>query len=109
VIRGRAAEVVDRCGGSDVVTSRAVAPLGKLAGWCVPLLRPAGEFTALKGASAAQEVARDRGALERLGLTDPRVQTVGGDELAEPTTVIRATLTERPKFRPRPDRRRSGR
>jgi 16S rRNA (guanine527-N7)-methyltransferase len=109
VIRGRADEVTDRCGGSDVVTSRAVAPLAKLAGWCVPLLRSGGEFTALKGASAVDEVARDRAKLTALGLPDPRVQVIGvPDASGEPTTVVRATFVP-PARRARANRRPPGR
>jgi 16S rRNA (guanine527-N7)-methyltransferase len=42
--RGRAEEpdVRRRLGQADVVTARAVAPLAKLAGWCLPLVRPGG-------------------------------------------------------------------
>ena len=39
------------------MTARAVAPLDRLASWCVPLLAPGGELLALKGAGAADEVA----------------------------------------------------
>jgi 16S rRNA (guanine527-N7)-methyltransferase len=54
VMRGRAEEpeVRRRLGGSDIVTARAVAPLEKLARWCLPLLRSGGQLLALKGASA---------------------------------------------------------
>ena len=44
VVRGRAEQpgVVKEAGGADVVVSRAVAPLGKLAQWCLPLLHEHG-------------------------------------------------------------------
>ena len=42
-----------------MVTARAVAPLGRLVGWALPLLRTGGALLALKGASAADEAARD--------------------------------------------------
>jgi 16S rRNA (guanine527-N7)-methyltransferase len=60
VVRGRAEEreTRRRCGESDVVTARAVAPLGRLATWTLPLVRPGGTLAAMKGASAADEVAR---------------------------------------------------
>jgi 16S rRNA (guanine527-N7)-methyltransferase len=59
VVRGRAEEgpVRRSLGGADVVTARAVAPLDKLAGWCLPLLRPGGLLLALKGSTAAAELA----------------------------------------------------
>lgn len=59
VVRGRAEEgpVRRSLGGADVVTARAVAPLDKLAGWCLPLLRPGGLLLALKGSTAVEELA----------------------------------------------------
>jgi 16S rRNA (guanine527-N7)-methyltransferase len=41
----------------DVVVSRALAPLDKLIGWCNPLRAAGGVILALKGESAADEVA----------------------------------------------------
>lgn len=56
VVRGRAEEsgVVKEAGGADVVTSRAVAPLEKLARWSLPLIHEHGRMLALKGSSAAE-------------------------------------------------------
>ena len=55
VLRGRAEELAD--GRTfDVVTARAVAPLERLARWCLPLVAPGGELVAMKGASAPAEV-----------------------------------------------------
>jgi len=87
VVRGRAEQVVSECGNSDVVTSRAVAPLARLVSWSVPLLRSGGLFLALKGSSADEEVARDRVAVARLGLTDLEVVSVGSG-LVDPETVV---------------------
>ena len=72
----------------DVVTSRAVAPMDRLARWSLPLVRPGGLFLAMKGSSAA---GRARGAatlLRRLGGTDARVETLGGQWLEPPVTVV---------------------
>jgi 16S rRNA (guanine527-N7)-methyltransferase len=59
VVRGRAEDgpIRRELGGADVVTARAVAPLDKLARWCLPLLRPGGRLLAMKGATAAAELA----------------------------------------------------
>ena len=59
VVRGRAEEgpVRRELGGADVVVARAVAPLERLAGWCLPLLRSGGRLLAVKGSSAAHELA----------------------------------------------------
>ncbi len=69
VVRGRAEEsgVVKEAGGADVVTSRAVAPLEKLARWSLPLIHEHGRMLALKGSSASEEIERDRTALTKLG------------------------------------------
>ncbi len=68
----------------DVVTSRALAPLARLAGWCAPLLGPAGAIVAIKGRSANDELTRDRDAVARLGLSADVVSCRPGG--AGPTT-----------------------
>jgi 16S rRNA (guanine527-N7)-methyltransferase len=90
VMRGRAEEpeVRRRLGGSDVVTARAVAPLERLAKWCLPLLRPGGELLALKGASADEELDRDAAAVAKAGGVRQRLATCGADVLEVPTTVV---------------------
>ena len=86
VVRGRAEEgpIRRQLGGADVVTARAVAPLDKLAGWCLPLLRAGGLLLALKGTTAADELAAS-GSLP--GAADARVTQVGDP----PATVIVVT------------------
>lgn len=90
VERGRAEEtaVLRRWEGADVVTARAVAPLHRLAGWCLPLLRPGGVMLAIKGASAAAEVERDAGAVRRLGGGVPRVESCGTGIVDPASTVV---------------------
>ena len=90
VERGRAEEpaVRRRWEGADVVTARAVAPLHRLARWCLPLLRPGGVMVAVKGESAPEEARRDVAAVARLGGGTPRVQRCGGDIVDPPSTVI---------------------
>lgn len=96
VIRGRAEEkaVIAAAGEADVVTSRAVAPLAKLAGWSAPLLRPGGRMVALKGASAAEEIERDSAALAKLGFSDVHVEQVAAPD-AEETRLVIATMATR--------------
>jgi 16S rRNA (guanine527-N7)-methyltransferase len=95
VVRGRAEEKQVRLdvGGADVVTSRAVAPLAKLAGWCLPLARDGGVMLALKGASAAEELARDAGALGRSGGGGTAVLRCAADQPWGATVV---SVTKRP-------------
>ncbi|HEX5407674.1 MAG TPA: 16S rRNA (guanine(527)-N(7))-methyltransferase RsmG [Pseudonocardiaceae bacterium] len=99
VVRGRAEEpdVRRAVGGVDVVTARAVAPLAKLAGWCLPLVVPSGVLLALKGESANEELARDADLVRRAGGIEQSVATCGADVLPVPTTVVvvrRAVSTE---------------
>lgn len=90
VVRGRAEEGPVRrgLGKLDVVTSRAVAPLGKLAGWCLPLLPIGGAMIAMKGASVAEELERDAKLIKKAKGGMARISTVGEDILSEPTTII---------------------
>jgi 16S rRNA (guanine527-N7)-methyltransferase len=86
VVRARAEDLAPAS--YDVVASRAVAPLGKLAGWCLPLCAEGGLMLAMKGASAEEELAGSERELEALGAEEWHVHQLGVDELAQPTTVV---------------------
>ncbi len=85
VLRGRAEEgpIKKSVAGADIVTSRAVAPLGKLAAWSLPLVRVGGEMIAMKGASIHEELKRDAAAITKAGGGKPSVEVVQG------TTILR--------------------
>jgi 16S rRNA (guanine527-N7)-methyltransferase len=85
VVRGRAEE---HQGSYEAVLARAVAPLAKLTLWCAPLRSPTGTILALKGRSAAEELAAAAPALARTGLRG-EVLTVRAHPDAEPATVVR--------------------
>ncbi|CAM2814230.1 16S rRNA (guanine(527)-N(7))-methyltransferase RsmG [Corynebacterium propinquum] len=87
VIRDRA-ENLGKDAKFDVVTSRAVAPLAKLARWSLPLCKPGGMMLAMKGASASEEIERDKSAIKRAQGERAEIITVGA-ELEESTTLIR--------------------
>lgn len=93
VVRGRAEEGPARrtLGGADVVTARAVAPLDRLTGWCLPLLRPGGVLLAIKGSSAAEELAGTRAALLAAGASDAELASCGAGTVDPPTTVVVVT------------------
>lgn len=59
VVRARAGEPGSAAdiGRFDVVTSRAVAPLGRLLEWCAPLVRSGGWLAPMKGRRAEEEIA----------------------------------------------------
>jgi 16S rRNA (guanine527-N7)-methyltransferase len=109
--RGRAEEpgVRARWEGADVVTARAVAPLARLAGWALPLLRTGGSLLALKGVSAGDEVARDAAAVRRLGGGDPRVVRCGVGVVDPPSTVVVVERSRGNGRRPARPRRREER
>ncbi len=90
VERGRAEDpqVRRRWEGADVVTSRAVAPLHRLAAWCLPLVRPGGMMLAVKGVSAPAEVERDARAVAASGGGMPRIETCGVGIVDPPSTVV---------------------
>jgi 16S rRNA (guanine527-N7)-methyltransferase len=91
VLRGRAEEYAGKRR-FDVVTSRAVAPLDRLAGWSLPLLRSGGEMVALKGGSADAELAETAPMLAKMGASEWGVEVVGEGIVDPPTTVIRVWI-----------------
>jgi 16S rRNA (guanine527-N7)-methyltransferase len=107
VHRGRAEEVVGKLPPADVVTARAVAPLDRLAGWCLPLARVGGRMLALKGSSAADEIAEHQLAVTRLGGGVAIVRECGTGLVDPPTIVVEVPcLTPARSKRRGSDRRR---
>jgi len=106
VERGRAEENVirRRWEGADVVTARAVAPLARLAGWSLPLLRTGGRLLAVKGASAPEEIERDAAEIRRLGGGTPRLEYCGAGVVDPPSTVVAVEREARPAGRSRKKR-----
>ncbi len=86
VMRGRAQELKGQS--APVVTARAVAPLAKLLTWALPLTTKGGQILAMKGSSAATEIA-DAAQI----LKGRKAEIVWcGQGLVEPqTTVVRVT------------------
>jgi 16S rRNA (guanine527-N7)-methyltransferase len=90
VCRGRAEDMAGRLV-ADVVTARAVAPLDRLAGLALGLVRPSGLVLAIKGAGAAQELALAAPVLRRAGARDAAVVQAGQGKVSPPPTVVRLT------------------
>ena len=76
----------------DVVTSRAVAPLGRLLEWSMPLVAPAGSLVAMKGRSVADEVLEARPVVARMRTTEPEILELGEGEFT--ATVVRVTWAD---------------
>lgn len=92
---------------APVVTARAVAALDRLATWCAPLVEDDGHLLALKGRSAVEEVAAARQMLDAAGVTAVSIVEVGGEVLAQPTTVVDLTVRRPDVVAPAAPRRRS--
>ena len=107
VHRGRAEQFWDQLS-APVVTARAVARLGELARWSLPLLQPGGSMLALKGSSAQEELDADRALLRRLGAVSDAVETYGADVVSPATIVVRVTLGAKPARRERAAAKGSG-
>jgi len=93
VVRGRAESLHGRRTFA-VVTSRAVAPLDRLLGWSMPLVRPDGALIAMKGSSIEGEVAAARSTLQRLGCAEPVVTALGQHISDIPTFAIRVAWAD---------------
>lgn len=92
VLRGRAEKVMTNpeWTGVDVVTARAVAPMDRLLGWTIPLLKPDGRLVALKGSSAPTELEAAQGILAEFQLRSAEVVLCGAGVVDPETTVILA-------------------
>jgi 16S rRNA (guanine527-N7)-methyltransferase len=106
VVRGRAEDpdVQREVGEMDVVTSRAVGSLDKLATWSMAMLRVDGRMLALKGVRAESEIEENRRVLDRIGAVDVRVMRCGAGYLNPPATVVAARRGMAAKGRNRPTR-----
>jgi 16S rRNA (guanine527-N7)-methyltransferase len=74
---------------ADAVTARAVAPLDRLVGWTLPLLKVGGQLLALKGSQAADEVRDASETIARHGGGAVEVLDVGTLPGVETTRVVR--------------------
>ena len=92
VLRARAEKVVatPNWTGVDIVTARAVAPMERLLGWTMPLLKPVGDLIAFKGSGAQTELDGATQALAQFGITEISVLTCGAGVVVPETTVVRA-------------------
>lgn len=93
IFHGRSDEVIEKIKSHeipafDVVTCRAVAPMTKLAGWTIPLLRAHGSLVALKGKSAKVEVEKAEKMIRKAGGANPRILEASVASGLQPTTVV---------------------
>jgi 16S rRNA (guanine527-N7)-methyltransferase len=88
VLRGRAEEQHGKRQ-FDVVTSRAVAPLGRLLTWSMPLVAPEGALVAMKGSAVTEEIDEAADVLARLGCATPEVLELGVGVISPQTHAVR--------------------
>ena len=74
--------------GFDIVTCRAVAPMSKLSGMALPLLKRHGELIALKGKSAQSELNKAEKELKKNYAVSWKVEEAPVAEGLEPTHVV---------------------
>jgi 16S rRNA (guanine527-N7)-methyltransferase len=107
VHRSRAEEAAREGLQFDIATARAVASLGQLATWSLPLVRPGGQLLALKGALAGVELAEATATLQAHGGASWSVEVCGEPLLPEPTTVVRVEKSTTPLKQPTKPKRKS--
>lgn len=78
----------------DVVTSRAVAPLGRLLEWSMPLVDAQGALVAMKGSSVRTEIEEAAPVLARYGCAVPEVRELGAGVLTETTGAVRVSWAD---------------
>ena len=74
--------------GFDIVTCRAVAPMSKLSGMALPLLKRHGELIALKGKSAQSELNKAEKEMKKNYAVSWKVEEASVAEGLEPTHVV---------------------
>ena len=87
VVNARAESWLEGIGGHDVVTARALAPLGVLVEYAAPLLREGGSLVAWKGYPDAAEEADAGVAADALGMARPIPGPVAPFQGAEARTL----------------------
>jgi 16S rRNA (guanine527-N7)-methyltransferase len=76
----------------DVVTSRAVAPLERLARWSLPLVAAGGSMLAMKGSSARREIDEAARTIHTLGGRSTTIEQYGAHLVDAPATVVRVLV-----------------
>lgn len=93
VVRGRA-DALHGTRRFDVVTSRAVAPLGRLLDWSMPLVSPEGALVAMKGSSVDDEIRAAATQLKRWGCAPAETRVLGSGVLESTTVAVRVSWAD---------------
>ena len=93
VVRGRA-DALHGARTFDVVTSRAVAPLGRLLEWSMPLVAPEGALVAMKGRSLEEEIDASGPVLQKFRCAEPEILTLGAGLVDPQPRVVRVSWAD---------------
>lgn len=100
-IHARAEEITpDRREKADIVTSRAVAELNKLAELCLPYVKPGGIFLAMKGPDYDAELENAKKCIRELGGKTEKcvTYTIPGTEVSHSIIMIRKVASTPVKY-----------
>jgi 16S rRNA (guanine527-N7)-methyltransferase len=102
VVRARAESWRDGLGAHDLVTARALAPLGVILEYAAPLLAPNGALVAWKGRLEAAEASDSTAAADALGMSTPESHPVepfpsAGERALYLSSKLRPTPPEFPR------------
>jgi 16S rRNA (guanine527-N7)-methyltransferase len=78
----------------DVVTARALAPMDRLLGWAMPLVAPGGSLLAMKGSSAAAELAQAQATLRALRCGPPEILELTAPDGTSTATVVKVAAAD---------------
>ncbi|WP_245154949.1 16S rRNA (guanine(527)-N(7))-methyltransferase RsmG [Nocardioides sp. 1609] len=92
----------------DVVTSRAVAPLGRLLDWSMPLVSPHGSLVAMKGSNVGAEVVEAAEELRAWRCAAPVVLELGAGLIPSTTHAVRVAWADPASVSWPPSRRSAG-
>lgn len=101
VLNRRAEECGDQKEAYDVVTARAVANLSILIELCVPLLKIGGQFIAMKGSLALDELKNASHALSELSLAKPIIESIDLPHAGQRMNLIFTKTQKSPSRYPR--------
>ena len=90
-VHARAEEVQRRpefAGQFDFAVARAVAELKKLSGWCLPFVKSGGNFIAMKGAKAEEEIENAKVEIKKKGGKIERVEAFELSDAGERNIIV---------------------
>ena len=86
----------------DAAAARAVAPLARLCEYCIPFVRTGGQFIAMKGSAAGEELEAAGNAHAALGCGDPKIYgTELFDSKAQRKILVYSKVRSTPQQYPR--------